>query len=311
MQKQTLRVVGSLVCLCFLVMAKAGTQETQPTEGDAITALTLNIRYNNPGDGKNAWPNRRDAVIQYLKQSGADFIGLQEATPPQLIEVTEKLNGYAFLARTREADGIRGEATPLFWRTDRWTLDSKHHGTTWLSTTPDIPGSKSWDSSLPRIVTWGRFIEKNSNRGVWVYNIHFDHRGVNARLESARQIAAMIGNSTHNNEPIVVVGDFNCQPSSAPIAALCAGAGKEKVVLQDAWKVANPVEKNNATWNGWNDTTKGRRIDLILVSDSARVLDSSIDRRQVDGRPISDHWPVRARFEFDEKVISQSDPAGS
>ena len=83
------------------------------------------------------------------------------------------------------------------------------------------------------------------------------------------------------------------------------------MVLQDAWKVANPVEKNNATWNGWNDTTKGRRIDLILVSDSARVLDSSIDRRQVDGRPISDHWPVRARFEFDEKVISQSDPAGS
>jgi endonuclease/exonuclease/phosphatase family metal-dependent hydrolase len=294
--------VGSLVCLCFLVIAKASSQETQPAGDDAFTALTLNIRYNNPGDGKNAWPARRDAVIQYLKQSGADFIGLQEATPSQLVEVAEKLSGYAFLARTREADGIRGEATPLFWRADRWTLDPKHHGTTWLSTTPDVPGSKSWDSSLPRIVSWGRFIEKNSGRGIWIYNTHFDHRGQQARLEAGRVIARLIGDSPHNDEPVIVMGDFNCPPDSEPIKALCAGAGTEKVELLDAWKLTNPDEAANATWNGWNNTEQGRRIDLIVVSKGTEVVSASIDRPLVNGRPISDHWPVRTLLRGKEKT---------
>lgn len=274
---------------------------SKPLEELECSALSFNIRYNNPGDGKNAWPARQDAVIDYLKKSGADFIGLQEATPPQLVEVAEKLSGYAFLARTRQADGIRGEATPLFWRVDRWTLDPKLHGTTWLSTTPNVPGSKSWDSSLPRIVTWGRFIEKNSGRGIWIYNTHFDHRGEQARLEAGRVIARLIGDSPHNDEPVIVMGDFNCQPDSEPIKALCAGSGTEKVELLDAWKLANPDEAANATWNGWNITEQGRRIDLIVVSKGTEVMSASIDRPLINGRPISDHWPVQTRVRCKEK----------
>ena len=107
-----------ITCLAVLVLGTvvlhAGVgrqQDTIPEEPtSSVTALTLNIRYNNPGDGVNAWPARRGALIEYLKKSEADFIGLQEATPRQLLEVSEALEGYAFIARTRDADDSRGEA---------------------------------------------------------------------------------------------------------------------------------------------------------------------------------------------------------
>ncbi|MCH2162876.1 MAG: endonuclease/exonuclease/phosphatase family protein [Phycisphaerales bacterium] len=268
------------------------------TTSQDFTALTLNIRYDNPSDGRNAWPNRREAVINFLKSADADFIGLQEATPPQLVQVAEAIPEYAFIARTRERDGVRGEATPLFWRVDRWAIDPKHQGTTWLSETPEEPGSKSWDSSLPRIVTWGRFVEKATGRAVWIYNTHFDHRGTQARLESGRLLARLIGDRAHSDEPVLVMGDFNCPPDSGPIKAMKTGSGERPVKLVDAWGAANPDEKANATWNGWQRTEEGRRIDLILVSEGAAVSEAIIQRPLVEERPISDHWPVKAVVEL-------------
>ena len=97
------------------------------------------------------------------------------------------------------------------------------------------------------------------------------------------------------------MGDFNCQPDSAPIRALERGAGEAGVPLKDAWKIANPDEEANATWTSWQVTTRGRRIDLILVSASTDLLSATIDRPLIDGRPISDHWPVRAQFALKER----------
>ena len=290
----------------MLAVAGFGHWGVASTTSRDFTALTLNIRYDNPSDGRNAWPNRREAVINFLKGADADFIGLQEATPPQLVQVAEAIPEYAFIARTRERDGVRGEATPLFWRVDRWEIDPKHQGTTWLSEKPDEPGSKSWDSSLPRIVTWGRFIEKATGRAVWIYNTHFDHRGAQARLESGRLLARLIGDRAKAEEPILVMGDFNCQPDSAPIKAMKTGGGERPVKLVDAWKKSNPDEPANATWNGWKPVEKGRRIDLVLVSEDCAVSEALIPRPLVDGRPISDHWPVRATISLPTAPSSPS-----
>lgn len=289
-----------LIILSGFGLFGVGSIQAQQSVSDegSVVALTMNIRYDNPGDGVNAWPARKKTVAKYLKDSGADFIGLQEATPPQLVEVAGAIDEYAFIARTRKKSGIGGEATPLFWRVDRWTIDPVLQGTQWLSETPDVPGSKSWDSSLPRIVTWGRFIEKGTGRAIWVYNTHFDHRGAEARLESGKLMARFIGSRKHADEPVVVMGDFNCLPESDPIKAMKGGAGPHPVKLVDAWAEANPQESDNATWNGWKVALEGRRIDLILVSQGLHVKQSTIDRELVEGRPISDHWPVRVTFEL-------------
>ena len=123
----------------------------------AIEVVSFNIRYDNPADGPNAWSHRQQKVSSYLMQSRADFIGLQEVLPSQLAELKPKLSDYKLISRTREADEGKGESSPLLFHQKRWRIDNAHQGTMWLSTQPDKPGSKSWDSSLPRICTWGRF----------------------------------------------------------------------------------------------------------------------------------------------------------
>ena len=38
--------------------------------------MTFNIRYDKPGDGENAWPNRKDWVASLIRYCGADVIGV-------------------------------------------------------------------------------------------------------------------------------------------------------------------------------------------------------------------------------------------
>ena len=175
-------------------------------EGDVIERVTLesadqqaqarvlsfNIRYGLADDGDNSWPQRRELVFEAIRAGSYDFIGLQEALPFQIEEIQERLPGYGLLSRTREADPNEGEACAIFYRSSRWRLDPEQHGTFWLSATPEEPGSKSWDSSLPRIATWGAFISRQTDQQIYVYNTHFDHRGSAARLESAKLIRAHI-----------------------------------------------------------------------------------------------------------------------
>ena len=51
------------------------------------TALTFNIRYDNPGDGQDAWPNRSEWVASILDSSGASIVGLQEVLKHQLDDI--------------------------------------------------------------------------------------------------------------------------------------------------------------------------------------------------------------------------------
>ena len=276
-------------------------QETDP--GLEVEAVTFNIRYGTANDGENAWPKRKETVLAYLDECDADFIGLQEALPMQSDVVRERLgDDYGMIIRTREKrDGV-GEATPLLYRSDRWRLDPEQHGTFWLSETPEVPGSRSWDTSLPRISTWGRFLDRATGRPVWVFNTHFDHRSADARLGAARLIAKRIAELVPPGDPVIVMGDLNATPGSAPLKALLTGAGRQSATLVDAWRTANPEESAECTFNGWGPGLDGRRIDYVLVRDGAAIDGSKIVRRYIEGRPISDHWPVDATIVFPSSV---------
>ncbi|MAW42004.1 MAG: hypothetical protein CMJ30_06295 [Phycisphaerae bacterium] len=251
----------------------------------AVEVLSFNIRYDNPSDGQNSWVHRKSTIASYLDQSRVDFIGLQEVLPSQLADLKTALDDYNLLARTREAQPDKGESAPLWFHRQRWRLDENQHGTFWLSTQPNKAGSKSWDSSLPRICTWGRFerIGEGEPQAIWVMNTHFDHRGATARLKSARLIRQKIEQrpTSMSLEPVVVLGDLNTPPGSKPILALG---------MADALRGSS-----SGTWNGWKAEAKeGPRIDFILTR-SLESISGKIDFLTTDeGRPASDHWPVRA-----------------
>lgn len=70
----------------------------------------------------------------------------------------------------------------------RQSLKVKDSGEFWLSQTPAVHRSKSWDSAFPRMLTYGLFHE--ADRDLWFYfmDTHLDHISSLARLNQARLI---------------------------------------------------------------------------------------------------------------------------
>jgi endonuclease/exonuclease/phosphatase family metal-dependent hydrolase len=300
-------MLAGIACAVLIALGLAA-----PPAPEEVTVGTFNIRYANEGDGANAWRHRRAMVAGILREG--DFWGLQEVLPSQLAEALSDCPRFTAIARTREVDPEKGEACPILYDAARWEADAKEQGTFWLSTTPEKAGSKSWDSSIPRIATFARFVERApaagaAPRALYIFNVHLDHRGAASRLEAARLVAARIAARAHR-DPVILVGDFNCGPESAPIKAVLAHEG---AALRDAWRDANPDAPEQGTFNGWNERFGDTRIDFVFASRALAVRSAAIDLRKPDGRWPSDHVPVLARVAWGTEPRSsrRSDRAGS
>ena len=109
----------------------------------------------------------------------------------------------------------------------------------------------------------------------------------------------------HPGEPIVVMGDFNATPESAPVGILC-GSGPDGFI--DAWASIGTRSPDavRGTWNGWNADARSRRIDLVLVRGLAVEAADVLRPTNVAG-PLSDHWPVRVVLSTAGRVESSKD----
>jgi endonuclease/exonuclease/phosphatase family metal-dependent hydrolase len=287
------RVAATILLACCLLTA--APDAARADDGMQIKVMTFNIRCNTVIDGPNRWPHRREMAADLVRRFKGDFVGLQEAEPDQIADLVKSLPEYHWLGRSREADTTTGEASPIFYRHKRWRLDPDHNGTFWLSDTPEKPGSKTWGNACPRIVTWGRFIEEKTGRGVYVYNTHLDHISEPSRQKSAAFLARRIA-ERKRADPVIVTGDFNSGESSAAIGHLTGKRLGSPVMLVDTFRVLHPDEKQVGTFHGFRGGTKGAKIDYILAPPGTNVLAAEILRENHDGRYPSDHYPVAAEI---------------
>jgi endonuclease/exonuclease/phosphatase family metal-dependent hydrolase len=260
------------------------------------TIMSFNVRYGTAKDGENAWEHRRDFLVETIKEASPDIVGTQECLDFQADYITENLPGYAWIGLGRERDGS-GEMTAIIYRKSVLVpVETTHR---WLSETPDIPGSKSWDTSLTRIVSRVKFFHIAEKTPFIVYNTHFDHRGRVARNESAKLLVDLIRAETL---PVMLTGDFNAQAgTSAPWRTLTEGG------LRDTWEVAVEQQGPANTWNGFEIQSEdgGRRIDWIMVSPGLSTSRCAIIDTPRDGRYPSDHFPVIATLSFPSKAAQQ------
>jgi endonuclease/exonuclease/phosphatase family metal-dependent hydrolase len=267
--------------------ASAGTSATP------LRVMSFNLRYNNPADGVNAWPNRRDWVAKLIQFHGADVVGVQEALAPMLADLDTRLPGFARVGVGRADGRAKGEFSAILYRTDRLTLlDSS---TFWLSPTPEVAGSKGWDAAIERVATWARFRDRLTGCNHLQLNTHFDHMGEQARQESARLIRRRLP-ALAAGLPVIMTGDLNADPTSAPYRILTAedvtGAGAP---LADGFAVSRGGHYGpTSSWTAFKAIEPGRRIDYVLVSAPVSVLSHGILPDSWDGRFPSDHLPVLA-----------------
>lgn len=236
---------------------------------------------------------RRPAAIQFLHDSDADFIGLQEVLPSQRKDLIEGLPEWGSIGRTRESSASEGESTPIFYNRRRWHLVESRSGTFWLSETPSVAGSHDWKSACPRIATWAVLREVRSGRLVMVLNTHLDHQSQEAREQGAKVIARFLAREAEDL-PVIVLGDFNAGPRNPARLTLCEGVDGSPP-LRDCYAVRhNDDEAAAGSFHGFKGGTGGLRIDAILVSSAFDIVDASIVHTAEGGTHLSDHYPVAA-----------------
>jgi endonuclease/exonuclease/phosphatase family metal-dependent hydrolase len=277
---QTLSVV------VVLLMVVSNARGDEPTD---LRVMSFNIRYGTADDGADHWEKRRELLFATVEAFKPDLLGTQEVLAFQADELKKRLSGHGFVGAGRDDGKDKGEMTPIYFRTDRFEkLDEGHF---WLSETPDKPGSKGWDTSLPRVASWVKLRDKATKREFYFLNTHFDHRGQKARLESAKLIRKRLG-ALPGNPPVVVTGDFNTGEGSEPYQALVGGEG---VKLIDSYRAIHPERaKDEGTFNGFQGTRTGPRIDWVLHTDHFAATAAAIDHTSKGGRYPSDHFPVTA-----------------
>ena len=261
-----------------------------------IDALSFNIRFDNPKDGENAWQNRKEMVGQWVKSESPDVIGLQEALRHQIDDIKKVATAYSEYGVGRDDGKSRGEYCTILYLKKRFSLDKSDCGTFWFSDTPEKVASKSWGNEIPRICTWARFIEKKTDKGFYVYNVHYDHRSQPSRLGASELIIQRISKRKRSNEPIILMGDFNASENNPAIKIF----KDEPLNLVDTFRVVKPDEKMVKTFHGFRGGSfSGGKIDhVFMLPKMGKVSSAEIVRFNKDKRYLSDHYPVRAKLSF-------------
>ena len=261
-----------------------------------IDALSFNIRFDNSNDGENAWPKRKEMVGQWVKSESPDVIGLQEALRHQIDDIKKIATAYSEYGVGRDDGKSRGEHCTILYLKKRFSLDKSDCGTFWFSDTPEKIASKSWGNEIPRICTWARFIEKKTDKGFYVYNVHYDHRSQPSRLGASELIIQRISKRKRSNEPIILMGDFNASENNPAIKIF----KDEPLNLVDTFRVVKPDENMVKTFHGFRGGSfSGGKIDhVFMLPKMGKVSSAEIVRFNKEKRYLSDHYPVRAKLSF-------------
>lgn len=283
----SLRAVFIVPILITLCMAAAGQRVDDASH---IRVMTFNIRYNEPRDGVNAWPNRKQKVADVIRFHKADLVGVQEAQIGQLHDLENLLPDFAWCGVGRTDGKEDGEFSAILYLKNRFRLlECK---TFWLSETPDVAGSKGWDAAYPRIVTSAKFRDQRTKKTFFHFNTHFDHVGVKARFESAKMIIGRIRNASGGTQS-VLTGDLNVKEDTEAYKTL---AGPESGLKDTRYISKHGHFGGNSTFNAFKEMQPGNTIDHIFVTPGIQVFEHGTLSDNWDGLWASDHLPVIAEI---------------
>jgi endonuclease/exonuclease/phosphatase family metal-dependent hydrolase len=258
-----------------------------------LNVMTFNIRLNTSSDDLDAWPYRKDKVASQILFHEVQLLGVQEALHDQMRDLKERLPKFKYIGVGRDDGKEKGEYSAIFYDTNRLQLLASQ--TLWLSETPTVPGSKSWDAAITRIVTWAKFKDKKTKKIFFAFNTHFDHMGKVARRESAKIIMNKV-KEIAGGMPAIITGDFNSEPADEPIQIIMDK--NNPLHLVDSKDISrSPHYGPTGTFNGFKSKERNDQpIDYIFIKGKWKVLSHATISQSWEGRFASDHFAVLARL---------------
>jgi endonuclease/exonuclease/phosphatase family metal-dependent hydrolase len=272
---------------CLAAQPSEAENKVMPT----VRVMSFNIRNGKANDGPNHWSHRKELVLQTVRQFDPDILGAQEMMIMQADYFKKNLPEYEHHGTSRAPSDVEEEQCAVFFRKSRF--EKLQAGHFWLSETPDVPGSKSWDSAFPRMVSWVQLSERDEPESVFfVFNTHFDHRGREARLQSAAIIRVQV-QEIAAGAPSVVIGDFNSAEASLVHQVLLFSTSG--LALADSYRSQHADQDPTAesTSSRWKGNRSGSRIDWILSSPQWSVSEAAIDRSNDEGRYPSGNCGIK------------------
>jgi endonuclease/exonuclease/phosphatase family metal-dependent hydrolase len=263
------------------VAASALPATTQSTD-DSLKVMTFNLRYASVKP-PNAWWQRREAMKECIQSVNPDVFGTQEGLYGQLKDMGTDLRDYAWIGLGRDG-GSKGEFMAIFYRKSR--LEPLEYDHFWLSDTPNVVASTSWGNTNRRMVTWVKFLDRQSNKQFYFWNTHLDHAIQTAREKGAdliRKRIEALGTAT----PIILVGDFNAKAKANKAYDILT----QDNFFTDAW-----TDEEAGTFHGFSGkATDLGRIDWIFTRAGATAQQPEIIRFNKAGQYPSDHYAVATR----------------
>jgi endonuclease/exonuclease/phosphatase family metal-dependent hydrolase len=253
-----------------------------------LKLISSNIRFDNPADGKFSWNFRKEFLVERLSDFQPDIIGTQEGREPQLRELESLLRSYEIIAGHRQ--WIEERMYPcLFVKKGQFQLIKS--GDIWLSETPHIAGSSSFQSAFPRLCTWS--VLAHTQRPLdhfLIINTHLDHVLDFTRV---RQVQVLISELQNELEkfPTIIMGDFNESPDGETRKVLT----KHSVSLIDPWNILKNTE--HASYHQFNgNNLHQQRIDWLLHTPHFEPQSVELDTSHKDGLYPSDHFPLKVQL---------------
>jgi endonuclease/exonuclease/phosphatase family metal-dependent hydrolase len=286
-------MVAAIAALSLVLVLDLSGAQISKGEADAeknlIRVATYNVR--GPNDrAPNSWRDRLPRMVQTIRENKFELIGTQETLSGPISDLNNALNFNSFgWGRDRRKGD---EHNTIFYDPERFEVISEE--TFWLSADPESPGSIAWDSSLPRICTWGLLRDRRTGKRFVIANTHLDHRSAMARIQSVNLILTRLAPMIEKY-PFILTGDFNSTADDMPVRRVLN-------VLRDA-RAVSETDHYGAGDETFHDFHENRRershrkpIDFIFVNDRVRVLSHGTVNDFRNGLASSDHFPVTAEI---------------
>ena len=283
------------------LMAAAGT-ETFAAAGTKHRVLCCNIRVALEEDEANGvgWSSRRDICLKIIDRHKPDIISLQEVLKEQSEDFKKyfkdfQLVGFDGPEMDAHQTGYHGIAkNPILFSKKKYELLTA--STYWLSETPLVAGSKSWDTARARHANWVRLKERATGKEFRVINLHLDHVSAEAKLEQLKMVAEE-SKQYQAEFSQILTGDFNSRFNS-PVFNKVREEG-----WKDALETLNGEKEMGFTGHAfkgmkYEKAAVGGRIDFIWYRGRVKPVAAGIIRDDIGGVYPSDHFFVQADLEI-------------
>ena len=251
--------------------------------------MSFNIRTIASADtGVRTWSTRRNAVVDFINNSDADIIGLQEVRQAQFAYIQAKLaSNYAGIYHPGKSGSDPEGLVIVYDKTEFNVISQERY---WLSETPDVE-SKGWGEEYYRIAVEILLQHKATGEYVKTVNTHGPLNGT-ANTNGYNLIA---NRSLKGDYFTFLCGDFNARPEQRGYVPIAEKLQDCRVTAEDS------STRDDATFNAWgteSTTSPPRIIDYCFVSKSENVKVLTYEVRtdkwgKDNAYYLSDHYAVQ------------------